>query len=1344
MDIKDREGLTTKFWQADAILRDPGHAVYGWATFLLPSRTPRRSRLAYKVVLGASAGLYWVFKRETYPHEHVILPSLQEPCLPESESKQNEHVEAIPERKPKVDGKISGLPQAEQAYASEIPETNEPFVKILLETIHHGSSKFDSGSVVDTTLTSSSTRHLRDFSKTDAEFERLSPILLALQVKGEKFMDKPSQVLDWLNLAISEHQENEWPYDALPYEDWQAGVANQPDVVENEVDSGKSEASAPLAEQDIPTPLLTSEREEIDLDSAFGMGATDLEDEDHQAELDVDVSKIIKDSPEFHILIAKLERARQATFVGVRGQVSGQKSRLQPYILGDVVAQASEVFGELPKERWNAEGWAYATGFVKYSYMSAAHEYHSDNGYYQHPRLEALGRSCDLFWASSTEHAQHPHTSLLYHTEEVPSQPGDDTVLVSNSYHHENYLMHPVEDKTSTPPEVSLWVTHLARRKKVIFDPLSRKGVLAAQATKTVDPYQYTGPQDFLNIYSGTQLRNAIVGYVNRVYLPSGSWQYWEYQDEAAPMLPSDVEWFTNAEDGYKGMQPPYFVDPCDGRDMIVNGDCGIHGPPRRSFPFGQKAKAYFCGSPLRYELWNSNNSRDDGTQEMPSVAHMPSIAEEDEDEEAVPPAAHLSSMAETTLGGRNEPVQVHPPATPEEVAPVEQPRESIQCELDGLSEEAISLENYDFYGTWIVAPEHISFSASTDEEIQSNEIVDDDKTPNILETKQGDLSPTHYVHRTITSLVSRYDTSILESENNAIHAHGDDQDRVLTPSDDHSRDGDVEWDNVPLSSETSFSEMFERTLPLESEDDELVIISEGSLPASSFEDYSALDKETNHTDVWPVDRSKTMKDPKAAYLVSFSKDGFKPHRENPMEDYLAKWVDDVADASGTMGYYGYITHDQFLRRFSEDPGMAIQSSVWRGECIKGTGNAGKEKTVERILEDPSHDKDVADCRLAASSGTAIDFDIPIGESAIDTKGDDFLKSTDMSPSQSISQARSSMIDDHTTSTEGTSLPPGSAASRSTTPDYMLDIDLEISILQERLGELHAMKFASQYPTLDQFEQEHLTEEYRPLLPTAGDTTPPAAMVITGILAQASQHPELDEYLQGLTTAMAFKGLRAPTQEPVLINPNDFEGSEEAPIPGYFSIEHPNMLLEAEIAKIAENHAVQESAEAARAAEALKVSQTLTDAELETAAEASELQDLEDNAAINGGQIIFQSVSADVAWQPETRIAPAAPIEAPVVDEEQPTTPVQTPVVVEEELATITAAPVVGHAVTRPSVPTLVYANYSDIMELDSAPAFNEYLYGTADYGISRKVRKWSAKLRFWGRVRSGKLDLGA
>lgn len=1344
MDIKDREGLTTKFWQADAMLCDREHAVYDWARFLLPSRTPRRSRLAYKVVLGASAALYWVFKRETYPHEHVILPSLQEPCLPESEPKRNEHVKAIPEPIPKADERISGLLQTEQTHAEEIPESNERFLKSIPETIHHGSPKFNLGCVVDTTLTSSSTRHLRNISNTDAEFERLSPILLALQVKGEKFVDKPSQVLDWLNLAISEHQENEWPYDAPPYQDWQAEVSNEPDVVENKADSDKTEASAHLVEQDIHT-LLTAESGEIDLDSAFGMGATALEDGDHQAELNADVSKIIKDSPEFHFLIAKLERARQATFVFARGQLPEQKPRLQPYILGDVVAQASEVFGELPKGRWNAEGWAYATGFVKYSYLSAAHEYRSDNGYYQHPRLEASGRSMGLFWASSTEHAQHPHTPLLHRTERVPSQPKDDTVLVSNSCHHENYLMHPVEVKTSTPPEVSLWLTHLARRKKVTLDPLSRKGVLAAQATKTVDPYQYIGPQNFLNIYSGTQLRNAIVGYVNRVYLPCGSWQYCEYQDEAAPMLPSDVAWFTNAEDGYEGMQLPYFIDPCDNRDIIVNGACGIHGPPRRSYPFGQKAKAYFCGSPLRYELWNSNNSGDYGTPKMPSVAHMSRIAEEDEDEEAVPPAAHLSSMAETTIDGPNVPIQAHPPTKPEEVAPVEQPRESRQCGLDGLSEEAISLENYNFYGNWTVATEHMSSFASADEEIQSHETVeDDDETSTIFEAEQGDMSPTHYVQRTFTSLVSRHDTSLPERENVATHGRGDDQDRVLTLSDDHSRNSDVEWDHVPLSSETSFSEKLEQTLLLDSEDDGLVIISEGPLPTSSFEGNSALDKETTHTDVWTVDRSKSTKDSKAAYLASFSEDGFKPHHENPMEDYLAKWVDDVADASGTVGYHGYITHDQFLRLYSEDPVMAIQSSVWRGECIEEAGSAGKEKTAEGVLEDPSNDKEVAGCRLPASSGTAIDSDIPIRESA---NSDDLLKSTDISPSQSGSQARSSMIDGHTTSTEGTTLPPGSAASRSTTPDYKLDIDLEISILEERLGELYAMKFASQYPTLDHFEQEHLTEEYRPLLPTAGDRTPPAAKVITGILAQASQHPELDEYLQGLTTAMAFKGLRAPTPEPVVINPNDFEGSEEAQIPDCFSIEHPKMLLEAEIAKIAANRAVQVAAEAARAAEALQVSQTLTDAELETAAAASELQDLEDNAAINGGQTIFQPVNADVAWQPEEpRIAPAAPIEAPVADDDkQPAPPpVQTPLVAGEEKnekqqATITPAPVVG-----PSVPTLFYAHYSDIMELESAPAFNEYLYGTADYGIGRKVRKWSKKVRFWGKVRRGKLDLGA
>lgn len=1351
MDIKDKKGLTSKFWKADAILHDYAHTVYSWATFILPSRRPKRARLAYQIVLGTSAGLYWVFKRETYPQEHVIPRTLPEPCFSVSEPSQNEQAEAVSECKQKTDEVYPVVSEEEQAYGSEIPEIKESFVQIIREAFHDASSGFNSNSPVKATLTPSSTGRLHDFPDIDIESGRLSPTLMALQVKGEKFVDKHTQVLDWLDLAISERQENEGSHGVPSYKDWQAGVANETVIVEYEADSDKSEAFAPLADQAISAPLLTSEREEINLDSAFGMGATDLEDDEQQAELDVDVSKIIKDSPEFHIYIAKLERARQATFVGARGQIPQQKPLLQPYILGDVVAQASEVFGKLPKERWNAEGWAYATGFIKYSYLSAAHDYHSDNGYYQRPRLEASERSCNWFGVSSIEHARHPHNPPLYPTEEVPGQPEDDSVLVSIPYHHENYLTYPVEDKTSTPPEVSLWVTHLARRRKATFDPLSRRGVLAAQATKTVDPYQYNGPQEFLNIYSGTQLRNAIVGYVNKVYMPRGSWQYWEYQDEAAPMLPSDVAWFTNAEDGYEGMQLPYFVDPRDSRDMIVNGDCGIHGPAKRAFPFGEKGRAYFCGSPLRYELWNSDNSRVDGIEVKPSVVHMPSIAEEEEDEEPNHTAAHMPSMAEAMHGGPNEPVQAHSPEILEEVAPVEQPMESRPFELDGLSEEAISLENDDFYGTSIVAPEHISSFAGADEETQGwesssdgpplipgddseeyvvfDENVGDDEASTIFEPEQGVVSPTHYIHRPITSLVSGYDTSLLGSENETIHCHGDDQGSAHITSDDRSGEDDVEWDTVPLSSETSSLEKIEPASPVESKEDKFILIS-----APSRDDNSSSGKDT-------------------AYLARFSKDIVKPHSENPKEDYLAKWVDDVSDTSGIMGHYGYITHDDFQCRLSEDPEMAIQSSLWRAEINEGTPDVGKGKNAERALEDIPKGEEVdnaskmpcgSDDVLPAPSERNAHHDISVEDRAMDTN-DDSLDLEESSTPESTSQARSSTPDDQTSSSGGTSSPPRSNVSGATTPDYNLDIDLEISILQERLGELYAIKAASQYPTLDQFEQEHLAAEYRPLLPTAGDRTPPAVKVITGILAQASQHPELDEYLDGLTTAMAFKGLRAPTPEPVAVNPNDFEGFEEAPMPDSFLMVNPDMHFEAEKARLAENRAADAAAGAARGAEVLETSQTLTDTELEAAAAANELQDLEDNAAINGGQTIFKPVNVDVAWQPAIRVAPVVPVVAPVINEEQPVAPAEdTVAVVEEELRTVTAVPVVVRAPARYTVPTLVYANYSDILELESAPSFDEYLYGTADYGIGRKVKKLSAKLKFWGRVRSGKLDLGA
>ena len=1201
--------------------------------------------MAYKVVVGASAGLYWVFKRETYPHEHVIPQLLPESC----HSTKEPRTWAMLEPRQKKDGTDSGVIHKVQSHASEVPKLQRVVVETTLRNLDEDSA-CEGDLTIDTALTSISPPHAHEFPVVEVDPERLSQLLNALQVTEGQCQGEHSTELDWLNLAFSNRQENEWPYDIPSFEDWRAGIIHESLVIEEDAVGAAEAGVLPQPTEQTTSPSeVESEREEINLDTAFKMRATDLEDDDELIDMPVDVSIIIADSAAFHSLIVKLERARKAIFVGARGQISQQEPRLQRYILGDVIAQAGVEFANLPKERWNAEGWAYATGVVKYSQLHVAHEYRSVKGYFQRPRLEESERSCDWSWESKFEEFQRLPYPRVYSTDHHPSQPKDENVLITTSCHHENYLGYPIDDKTSTSPEVSLWVTHLARRRKAMFDPLTRKGVIVSQATKTVDSYQYTGPPEILEMYQGTQLENAIVGHVNRVYTPSGSWQYWEYQDEAVPMLPSDVTWFANAEHGFEGMQPPYFMCPHECRDIVVNGDCGIHGPPRRLFPFGEKAKPHFCGSPLRYELLNSQSSLDAKTEAKPFETHLLSIAEEVDDmDDAEPELAvtHLPSMAEKIYSGPAAPVEydlVHLLAISEGASSVEQLEKSGPCGiLDGLSEEAIDLENDEFYGASV----EDSGTAST-----------------TIEAELIGTPPTHWQSAATGST------------------------------------------NDILSCVMSRPEKSLRTVPRSLDD----------VDFGEDEDY---------TSSWTKTIRKS-ENPRAAHLARFSEDSVNQQPEcpeNPMAKCLAKWSDEMDvqdhDFEGDLGYF---ETDMVVFRGTPENEMEEHG----GESVSEVG----DPTVDEVSA-PHPASNGFDSLISSPTGTTTRSELALDDAANEAVGDVSDLAT-VAHTQSEVGSGSSTPDHPASSSGHTFSSPSGDESSNTTPDHRLDIQLEITALEERLSELYAKKYASEYTSLDQFQEENVVEERIPLFPIVGHETPPAAKVVTGILAQAGKHPELDEYFFALTAAMVSKDLRIkPAEEleldPALIDANDFEGYGESPVPDGFRLLHPAMLFDAEAARLAE------AAEAVRVAEALKAANVLMDAEMEDATLAEELQDLEDNAAINGTHIFLERGNADVALQTDADVTWPILMEAPVAEGE----PVD---VITEQTPIVPAT----EAFAEP-FPTRAYVHYSDILELQSAPAFNEHLYGTIDLGIAKKVEKLARKLKIWGNVRSGKLGLGA
>ena len=141
--------------------------------------------------------------------------------------------------------------------------------------------------------------------------------------------------------------------------------------------------------------------------------------------------------------------------------------------------------------------------------------------------------------------------------------------------HHLNFLYEEVKNKSATPPEVSLWaaITHsrLLKEKQGLPWACSTKAILIAQAWQYVDPYSYAGPIELLML-RGTQLRDAVTGYVDKVYEKCGTWGYDFYDDdENVPRADTEVQhWCHCRQDEKYGVVMPYHMG---NGDIIVTWD---------------------------------------------------------------------------------------------------------------------------------------------------------------------------------------------------------------------------------------------------------------------------------------------------------------------------------------------------------------------------------------------------------------------------------------------------------------------------------------------------------------------------------------------------------------------------------------------------------------------------------------------------------------------------------------------------------------------------------------------------------------------------------------------------
>lgn len=245
---------------------------------------------------------------------------------------------------------------------------------------------------------------------------------------------------------------------------------------------------------------------------------------------------------------------------------------LRQYIPDDISDQVDDCYNNLSsefhEESQRTFAFFYSTAIVEWEHMSKASRMLRSNGEYVPKRLEAADRSVDWLWENGrpADLVSSPSVSVVGEKMEPEFQP---------DFHHLSFEGYLVYHKSSTPAEVSLWLTQTSH-KKYIFPHFSRQGVITAQATKLIDPFVYYGPDEVFE-HSGTELRNAVVGLVGKAYVEEGTWLNDSYDDyDEVPTNADMVETHVWQHGDTTGrLQPPLWVTCDDYDDMIVNHKTG-------------------------------------------------------------------------------------------------------------------------------------------------------------------------------------------------------------------------------------------------------------------------------------------------------------------------------------------------------------------------------------------------------------------------------------------------------------------------------------------------------------------------------------------------------------------------------------------------------------------------------------------------------------------------------------------------------------------------------------------------------------------------------------------------
>ncbi|MCJ1427693.1 hypothetical protein MMC29_005598 [Sticta canariensis] len=456
----------------------------------------------------------------------------------------------------------------------------------------------------------------------------------------------------------------------------------------------------------------------LDLDAVFGGSATDLEDEDEEP--------------------APTKTTTGGSSANGAKSSRSTKSILRSLLPEDLSGQIDEFQDELPADFHEESQRTFARFFseanVEWRHMWKASKELRESGVYVPKKPKEADRSCDWFWDNGrpSETKSAPSVQAEADENELP-------------FHHVNFLGHPVYHKSSTPAAVSLWLVYTSGGNHP-FHPFSRQGVIMSQATKLIDPFVYFGPEDLL-AHSGTELRNAVVGLVERLYSEEGTWPEDE-DDENDELLRNPEDWIRKCVKNNGtfpcALQAPYEMYRVDCEDTIINDGKDSHPPkpPRRN-----PDEAFNC-TPSKLRTVELADHASVKVAEVGSKSVAERVVEEGDrvPEEVVEQADTAPEEVVEEENGVPEEVVEQADTAPEEVLEEENgvPEEVVE-QADTAPEEVVEEENG--------VPEEVVEQADTAPE----EVVEENRVPEEV-VEQADTAPEEAVEE--MDIVSRLGTA--------------------------------------------------------------------------------------------------------------------------------------------------------------------------------------------------------------------------------------------------------------------------------------------------------------------------------------------------------------------------------------------------------------------------------------------------------------------------------------------------------------------------------------------------------------------------------------------------------